>query len=98
MDDLSAWVSYKGWDRFNNFGTFTYQHRYLKAVEEGRIPQLKSQKWALDSALKVIQVHFDLGDFMFTLESIGLDPDHPELLPDAQLGTLRGKEANSNER
>jgi len=95
MDDLSAWLSYRGWEEHDLLGDLTYHQRYLQAVGEGRIPRLRSRDWAWDLAIKVDQASHDLASFMFTLESFGLESEHPELLPDRQLGIIREKEAEN---
>ena len=96
LDDLTAWVSYRGWDSFDHVGSLSGHDRYLQAVEENRIPELKSRQWNWDLSTKVANERFDFDHFKFTLESFGFDSEHPELLPDQQMGILRGRRTDND--
>ena len=43
VSDLDAWVAYHMWERASSYGTQSYGNRYIKAIDDGRIPALASE-------------------------------------------------------
>ena len=95
MSDLDAWLAYRGWSEWESLGSSNRHDIYLKAVKEGKIPPLKSTYDAQRQAAEVYPKSGFMIDLSYTMEAIGRDPEHPELLPRRQRGTLMEREDRS---